>query len=287
MAEAMARIRAELGNDALILSTRRVGDGVEVTAALEPDDAPLSLAPPDLERLAILEFHNVPASLQGALRQGDLADALAAAISFGPLPLGADEQPLLLIGPPGAGKTLTVAKLATRLVIAGLQPMVITADGKRAGATEELAAFTKLLGISLIIASHPVTVGRALTRRQPGTPVLIDTPGCNAFDPAQLEELTGLATTIAATMVAVLPASMNPAEAADQASAYRAAGSSLMVATRLDFARRLGGMLAAAHAGLALTVAGVGPGAADGLQPVTPAWLARRLLATPGLETHV
>jgi flagellar biosynthesis protein FlhF len=286
MAEAMARIRAELGNNALILSTRRVGDGVEVTAALEPDDVPPPLAPPDPERLAILEFHNVPASLHGALRQGDLADALAEAISFGALPLGAGEQPLLLIGPPGAGKTLTVAKLATRLVMAGLPPMVITADGKRAGATEELAAFTKLLGISLIIASHPVTVGRALTRRQPGTPVLIDTPGCNAFDAAQIEELTGLATTIAATMVAVLPASMNPAEAADQASAYRAAGSSLMVATRLDFARRLGGMLAAAHAGLALTEAGVGPGAADGLQPITPAWLARRLLATPGLEMH-
>ena len=40
MAEAMARVRAELGEDALILATRRVGDGVEVTAALEPDDQP-------------------------------------------------------------------------------------------------------------------------------------------------------------------------------------------------------------------------------------------------------
>ncbi len=30
---------------------------------------------------------------------------------------------------------------------------MITADGKRAGATEQLAAFTKLLGISLIVAS--------------------------------------------------------------------------------------------------------------------------------------
>ena len=286
MAEAMARIRAELGNDALILSTRRVGDGVEVTAALEPDDAPPPLAPPDPERQAILEFHNVPASLQGALRQGDLVDALAAAISFGALPLDAADPPLLLVGPPGAGKTLTVAKLATRLVMAGVPPMVITADGKRAGATEELAAFTKLLGISLIVASHPVSVGRALTRCQPGTPVLIDTPGCNAFDPMQIEELTALAATVVGTMVVVLPASKNPAEAADQASAYHAAGSNLMVATRLDFARRLGGMLAAAHAGLALTEAGVGPGAADGLHPITAAWLARRLLATPGMETR-
>ena len=286
MAEAMARIRAELGNDALILSTRRVGDGVEITAALEPDDPPPSFAPPDPARLAILEFHNVPASLHDALCQGDLADALAEVISFGALPLGVGEQPLLLIGPPGAGKTLTVVKLATRLVMAGLPPMVITADGKRAGATEELAAFTKLLGISLIVASHPVSVGRALTRRQPGTPVLIDTPGCNAFDPMQIEELTALAATVAATMVVVLPASKNPAEAADQASAYHAAGSNLMVATRLAFARRLGGMLAAAHAGLALTEAGVSPGAADGQQQITPAWLAKRLLAIPGLETR-
>ncbi len=50
--------------------------------------------------------------------------------------------------------------------MAGVAPMVITADGKRAGATEQLAAFTKLLGISLIVACHPVTLGRALTRRQ-------------------------------------------------------------------------------------------------------------------------
>ena len=56
-----------------------------------------------------------------------------------------------------------------------------------------------------------------------------------------------------------------------------------MVATRLDLSRRLGGVLAAAHAGkLALTEAGVGPGAADGLVPLTAAFLAARLIG-PGL----
>jgi len=34
--DALARVRKELGPDALILSTRRVTDGVEITAALEP-----------------------------------------------------------------------------------------------------------------------------------------------------------------------------------------------------------------------------------------------------------
>jgi flagellar biosynthesis protein FlhF len=184
MAQAMAQVRAELGEDALILATRRLGDGVEITAALEPDDLPPPslppLTPPDSARLAALDFHGVPAALRAALQHGELETALAKAIPFGSLPFG--KAPLLLVGPPGAGKTLTVARLATRLLMAGDPPMVITADGKRAGATEQLAAFTRLLGISLIVASHPVTLGRALTRCQNNVPVLVDTPGCDPFD---------------------------------------------------------------------------------------------------------
>jgi flagellar biosynthesis protein FlhF len=278
MAQAMARVRAELGEDALILATRRVGDGVEITAALEPEDQqpPPPLVEVDPARLAALAFHAIPNPMLAALQYGDLATVLAGAISFGVLPLG--EQPLLMVGPPGAGKTLTVARLATRLVRAGSTPMVITADGKRAGATEQLAAFTRLLGISLIVACHPVTLGRALTRRPPATPILVDTPGCDPFDPTQVEELTALAAAISAAMVLVLPAGLDPAEAADLARAFAAAGADLLVVTRLDLAHRLGGVLAAASAGLALTEVGIGPGAADGLLPITPEWLAARLL---------
>jgi flagellar biosynthesis protein FlhF len=286
MAAAMAKVRAELGEDALILATRHVGDGVEVTAALEPDEEPPpKLAPPDPTRVALLEFHGVPASLRAVLQQGELAAALAGALKFSALPLGPGEQPLLLVGPPGAGKTLTVARLATRLVMAGVAPLVITADGERAGATEELAAFTKLLGISLTIACHPVTLGRALMQRRDAAPVLVDTPGYNPFHPAELDDLAALAATAAATIVLVLPAGMDAAEATDLALSYASVGARLLVATRLDLAHRLGGILAAsAGADLALTEAGVGPGAADGLQPITPEWLATRLLAVPRQE---
>jgi flagellar biosynthesis protein FlhF len=93
-----------------------------------------------------------------------------------------------------------------------------------------------------------------------------------------MEELTALAATARAAMVLVLPAGLDPAEAADQAQVYAASGARLLVATRLDLARRLGGILAAAGSGLALAEAGIGPGAADGLLPITPAWLAARLL---------
>jgi flagellar biosynthesis protein FlhF len=278
MAQAMARVRAELGEDALILATRRVGDGVEITAALEPEDQPPPppLVEADPARLAALEFHGITNPVLAALRDGDLATVLAGAIPFAALPLG--QQPLLMVGPPGAGKTLTVARLATRLVMAGSAPMVITADGQRAGAIEQLAAFTRLLGISLIVACHPVTLGRALTRRPPAATVLVDTPGCDPFDPTQVEELTALAAAISGAMVLVLPAGLDPAEAADLARGFAAAGANLLVVTRIDLAHRLGGVLAAASAGLALTEAGIGPGAADGLLPITPEWLAARLL---------
>ncbi len=276
--EAMARVRAELGLDAIILATRRVADGVELTAALEPEDElPAPLADPARERL--LAWHGVPARLVEKLAAGKLETALAKVLRFGSLDLAGDApQPLLLAGPPGAGKTLTVARLATRLVMGGEQPLIITTDGRRAGATEQLAAFTRLLGLTLIVASHPATLARALMRRQPGAPVLIDAPGTDPFDPAQNDEIAGLAVTANAAMALVLPAGLDPAESADLAAAFASAGATLLVGTRLDLARRVGGLVAAADAGkLTLTEAGIGPGAADGLEALTPHVLADRL----------
>ncbi|MDE2517322.1 MAG: GTP-binding protein [Rhodospirillales bacterium] len=324
MAEAMAAIRAELGVDALILASRRIGGEVEVTAALEPAEerpapvtadpwpeaaeamasagAPPAMAPPpsippwirplgsqpatpraaEGARQQALAFHAIPPRLAARLGHGPLADALGRALRFAPLPLDGAAAPLLFAGPPGAGKTLTVARLATRLVLGGISPMVITADAQRAGATEQLAAFTRLLQINLIVASHPVTLGRALLRRPPGVPVLIDAPGCDPFDPVQQAELAGLAASARAGMALVLPAGLDAAESADLATAFARLGARLLVATRLDLSRRLGGVLSAAAAGpLALAEAGIGPGAADGLIPFTPDDLAARLLAVP------
>lgn len=282
VSSAMEQLRAELGPDALILATRRVADGVELTAAFAPP-APGPVPPlPDPAREAALVWHGVPAPLAAELAAGPLDAALGAALRFAPLPLEGDGKPLLLVGPPGAGKTLAVARLATRLVLAGAPPLVVTADGKRAGATEQLAAFTRLLGLTLIAAGHPIALARALPRRPPGAAVLIDAPGTDPFDPAQREELAALAAVAQAEPVLVLPGGLDSAEAADLGGAFAELGTALMLPTRLDQARRLGGVLAAARAGdLALTEAGIGPGAADGLEPLTPGGLARRLLARP------
>src|ERR1700744_400893 len=91
IAQAMARVRAELGGDALILSTRRVADGVEVTAAVEAEEM-AAPEPPDPALGAALHYHGLPVGFAPS------------SLAFAALPL---DMPLLFVGPPGAGKTLT------------------------------------------------------------------------------------------------------------------------------------------------------------------------------------
>lgn len=289
LAAAMTQVRSELGLDALILSTRSEAGLVEVTAALEPEDEPDLPVSSRLELLpdAIMESpsdglgrHGLPPFLLAALRQAPLETSCSRLFRFTRLPLDADAPPLLLAGPPGAGKTLTIAKLAARLVMEGHRPLVITADEQRAGAVEQLAAFTRLLGLTLIAAGRPDMIERALTRREPLSPVLIDAPGLDLLDPVQEDLLVGLVAASGARIGLVLPAGLDPAEAAEIAMAHAGIGAELLVATRLDRNGRLGGLLAAAHeADLALTEAGIGSGIPDGLARFTPALIAARLSA--------
>jgi flagellar biosynthesis protein FlhF len=318
--EAMALVRTELGPEALILSTRRTSDGVELTAALEPEELPLQ--PPSAGRdgtagLARREaeaaadprrsesatadpgslgidfaYHGIPPELGARLAGSNLPQALRVLLRFGPLPLDVAagqpvRRPLLLTGAPGAGKTLSIARLATRLVLAGVNPVVITADGRRAGAAEELAAYTRLLGLSLLVAGTPTALARALSaqaEQNGAAPVLIDTAGANPFSAGELASLADLAGACNAVPVLVMPAGLHPEEAAEQAGGFARLGVRHLLATRLDLSRRLGSLITAALAAdLALTEAGVGSGPADSLVPLTPEFLAGRLHpAAPG-----
>jgi flagellar biosynthesis protein FlhF len=285
MSAALARVRLELGDEALILSTKRIQGGIEIAAATEPvEDMPDPLPPLapaaalDPAREAALIWHGVPCGLHAGLAGDDLAEALAQTFRFQALPLGT--TPLLLAGPPGAGKTLTIAKLAARLALDGQRPMVVTADGARAGAVEQLAAFTKLLDLDLTVAPHPATLAKAMARRDAARPVLIDAPGMDALDSAEHDMLVGLASAAGAAIALVLPANLDPHEAADIAEAHAAAGAAHLVATRLDRARRIGAVLAAGHH-LAIAECGTGAGVADGLAPPDPQLLAARLLSAP------
>ena len=255
MALALAELRRELGEDAVLLDTRSSRQGVEITAAIPPaeeeEDEPWLLEP---------ELEPEP-------------EPPAPDILLGPLP---DDAALILVGTPGAGKTLTCVKLATRHVLAGRQPLVITTDGERAGAVEQLGACMRALGLGLAVAGSRAALAKALAKATSGQPVLVDTAGCNPFDDARARALLGLVHGLGHAVL-VQPGGLCPEEAGEEARAFAAMGVRHLLPTRMDVARRGGSVLAAARAGLTLTEAGIGPDPASDLVRVTPEWVAARL----------
>src|SRR6202012_1838470 len=171
MAEAMRMVREELGEDAIIVSTQRSSDGqgVRITAALDDageDDAidraisGRNTTPFGEKVREALIYHGAPARLADKLVQAAqavevgsptmaCATALEDHFDFAPLPERKSPRPFMLVGPPGTGKTITTAKLAARGRLAARPVGGITADTVRAGAVEQLAAFTGILEVEL------------------------------------------------------------------------------------------------------------------------------------------
>jgi flagellar biosynthesis protein FlhF len=89
-----------------------------------------------------------------------------------------------LVGPTGAGKTTTVAKLAARWVDTHGPDSVgiIGIDGYRVGAREQLRAHARILGVKMRVAATARDLGKALESMQGRRLVLIDTAGLGQRD---------------------------------------------------------------------------------------------------------
>jgi flagellar biosynthesis protein FlhF len=297
-AEAMAQVRQVLGDEAIILSTQDDDGGVRVTAALEPgEQRDLQMPPPVAEleaadRVAeVLDHHRVPRGLADRLLNvaaGHAADdwmmafaaALDHALGFKSLGDLGPERPVMLIGPSGAGKSVTAAKLCACARLAEARSLLITMDGGKAGARAQAETFTKALGARLVCADTPEAVAAATAEREADEIAVIDTVGCNPFDPVERDVMRETAEAAGADLVLVLPAGGDPAEAADAALAFAEAGASCLIPTRLDAARRFGGLISAAHvSGMSFLAAGVSRHIGGGLIAVNPVSLARLLAA--------
>jgi flagellar biosynthesis protein FlhF len=293
VAEAMAEIRRTLGEDAVIVATETAPDGARVTAATDstvPFDAMLcDEAAGDVPDMADvlyerLDRHRVPAPLierlvGAALTIGGdnvvstLGGILQSAFAFHPLQSDRTPRRVLLIGPPGQGKTVTAARLTARAVLAGRPVRVIAADMTRAGAFAQISELCRPMGVKPLPWSPqaPLDAGDGL--------VVIDGPGVNPFDAADLANVSEIVAATDAEPLLVLAAGTEATEAAEIADAFAAVGVQRLIATRLDAARRLGGVLAAADAGLALADAGIGRAIAETLVAFQPLALARLLLS--------
>jgi flagellar biosynthesis protein FlhF len=300
MSEAMRQVRTALGEDAVILSTEQEGKQVKVTAAVEAGAAPATAASaaPDVtdELEAALRYHGVPkpladrllataGDLEGGSPQQALTAALRTQFGFQSLTDRKPARPILLVGLPGAGKSSTLAKLAARAKVNGLPATAITCDLAKAGAIEQLATYAKALEIPAYRAKDAATLRKAVAKADAAGAILVDTLGTNPLKAADLAQLRELAEAAGAEIVLVMAAGGDAVESAELAAGYAEAGATRLVATKVDVARRYGGLLAAADGGrLAFAGVGTSPEIASGLGTLRADQLCRLILPASRAE---
>lgn len=193
----------------------------------------------------------------------------------------------IFIGPPGAGKTLTVAKYAAQAVIDGHSAVVMSADIERAGGIEQLKAFTDILDIALERVSSAQELAEKINEYADIDYIFVDMPGLNPYDPKEINVIDDYIQASACEPALVLPAATDAYESEDLSKIYTPLGVRAIIPTRLDMARRYGGLLAAAYVGnLAFAEAGVSQNVAGGLDRLTPKRLAKYLIPNTVDQTH-
>ncbi|MBI3420013.1 MAG: GTPase [Proteobacteria bacterium] len=234
--------------------------------------------------------HSVPAPLAEQIlsivthfADHDALIALGAAMDklfkFAPLFDAANPRPICLVGPPGAGKTLTVAKIAAQRVLNKKNVGVITTDLSRAGAVEQLAAYTRLLKVRLFEVEDVTGLKDAVESYKPGEYILVDNSGRNPYNKNDIADLKKLVAASDMEPVLVLPAGLDAFEACDMARGFMEVGVKKIILTKLDLARRLGSLLAVAReTGLSLCEMSVSAKVTDPLQPLNAVTFARLLL---------
>ncbi len=177
-----------------------------------------------------------------------LTEALTRTFRFEPLSFMEPGLRIMLIGFPGAGKTLTASKIISRIVKEGHTVHVISTDCKRAGGVEQLAGITDILGTELQVVESRSELKSALADIPKQDRVIIDSAGSNPYEYQELKELAEFAGLLEIEPVLVYPAGGDPAEASEISRAFSFLGVEKMLVTRTDVARRYGSLLTAAHA---------------------------------------
>jgi flagellar biosynthesis protein FlhF len=262
--------------------------GPAAVAADRPDPLVAQLVATGLDReLATRVARGAPRGSRRSITAAALEAAIEAALATELGGLVSGDEPFapveLFVGPPGAGKTTTIAKIAAReRAQRGRKLSLLAADGFRVGAVEQLRLYADLIGSPFAVARTPAEIERSLVAT--ASPVLVDTAGRSIGDARALEVAERLSSLPGVRTHVVLPAGSSVRQAARLLDAY-GARARRVVLTRLDEGDSVAPLLRLiAERDLTLSYLGTGQRVPDDLERASGALLAGHILGPEGPE---
>lgn len=208
------RARRSLGDDVMILHTRTVREGgVPMVEVLAAPASSIDRARAQLE----------PTAFPVSMRRAD-----------------GTPYRIALVGPTGAGKTTTAAKLAVRRGTFGAARVgLLTIDTYRVGGMEQLATYADLGAVPFEVVYEPGEVASALKRLSSCDVIIVDTPGRSPASAELTERWRSLLDALDPDEVhLVLPATLRTDLAIDVARSYRTTrehrGATHLLVSKLD-----------------------------------------------------
>jgi flagellar biosynthesis protein FlhF len=154
-----------------------------------------------------------------------------------------------LVGPTGAGKTTSIAKLAARwcLMYGNRDIALVSTDAYRIGAREQLMTYARILDVPMHTANSGKQLGILMERLSDKKLVLIDTAGMGPRDKRLREQIAALKQGAAdAKVILTLPAQAESQALEDIVRAFAHAKPESCIITKIDEASTLGGVLSTA-----------------------------------------
>src|SRR5580704_14500175 len=193
-----------------------------------------------------------------------------------------------LVGPPGAGKTTTLVKLAVNYGLACRRPvLLISMDNHRIAAAEQLRSYAGILGVGFQMLETVSALAQSIEENRSKDLILIDTPGLGFTEISDSSALARFLSTRADidTQLA-LAASVKPADRTRMVDAYQVFKPQRLVFIKLDETSSFGPIFnEAVRTGMPLSFFATGQRIPEDLEEVTPVRLTSLILSGQGLRS--
>lgn len=308
MSEALIRIKSELGDDAIIISSEKgEGSNILVSVAIDEDEEVFFDEEDQLQNIRTsevienqhirdcLNYHDVleavSAKILATVRQEGhhqkdrdeqelLARSLSKLYAFSDI-LDMRHPVKLFMGTPGSGKSTAIAKVATQAKFNKISSCIISTDNVRAGANKQLEAFAEILAVDFYFCKDKKTLRQRVddARKTYGL-VLIDTPGINPFMEQEVKRVEEYVQALECQKILTMDAGRNTMEAVEIGEIFMDLGARYLLPTRLDLTRRIGTVLSvAACCDMSFYAASVSSSIANGLAEINSQSLAKLILS--------